>query len=117
MNKNEHQILKLVFDSNRAESNLRINSINFFDLYRICLRRTAAVKPDFRVLGIKFKDLSPLTPCSRHFEFYNSFKFVINSIFEKLKTVSILDPNILKMIFFNIIINLNKLNESLFFLL
>jgi len=35
----------------------------------------------------------------------------------KLKTVSILDPNILKMIFFNIIINLNKLNENLFFLL
>ena len=35
--------------------------INFLIKYRKGLRRTAAVKPENRVLGIKFKDLSPVT--------------------------------------------------------
>jgi len=45
--------------------------------YRKGLRRKAAVKPENRVLGIKFKDLSPVTPCLRHFEFYGGYKFAV----------------------------------------
>jgi hypothetical protein len=45
--------------------------------YRKGLRRKAAVKPENRVLGIKFKDLSPVTPCLRHFEFYGGFKIAV----------------------------------------
>jgi hypothetical protein len=44
------------------------------------LRRTAAVRPGNRVLGIKSKDLSPITQCLRHLGFYGGFKFAVNPI-------------------------------------
>jgi len=37
--------------------------------------QTEAVNPEKRVLGIKFKDLSPFTSCFRHFGFLGDFKF------------------------------------------
>ena len=42
---------------------------------------TAAVKPENRGLGIKFKDSSPVTPFLRHFEFYGGFKFSVKPDF------------------------------------
>jgi hypothetical protein len=46
--------------------------------------QTEDVNPEKRVLGIKFKDLSPFTSCFRHFGFFGDFKFDFALKFENI---------------------------------